>query len=67
MATIREALRDRAVLVTTHRLTDLGDFDRVHVLENGTIMWDGTFEECRTNSGWFRASVEWRLDKAQVD
>ena len=67
MATIREALRDQAVLVTTHRLTDLGDFDRVHVLENGTIMWDGTFEECRTNSGWFRASVEWRLDKAQVD
>ena len=66
MATIRDALRDRAVLVTTHRLTDLGDFDRVHVLEGGTIMWDGTFEECRTNSGWFRASVEWRLDKAQV-
>ena len=67
MATIREALRDRAVVMTTHRLTDLGDFDRVHVLEGGTIMWHGTFEECRANSGWFRASVEWRLDKARVD
>ncbi len=67
MATIRDAFADRAVVVTTHRLTDLGDFDRVHVLEDGTIMCAGTYEQCRENSGWFRASVEWRLDKAQVD
>lgn len=67
LVTIHEATRDRAVLLTTHRVADLRDFDRVHVLGSGTIMESGTFEECRTGSGWFRDAVDWHLDKKQVD
>lgn len=67
MRTIVEATRDRAVLMTTHRLTDLRDFDRIHVLGAGTIMCSGTFEQCLNGSEWFRDAVEWRLDKRRVD
>jgi len=67
MQAIRTATADRAVLMTTHRLTDLRDFDRIHVLSEGTIMWRGTYDQCLMGSEWFRDAVEWRLDKARVD
>jgi len=67
MAAITAATSDRAVLMTTHRLTDLRDFDRIHVLGDGTIMCSGTFEQCLMGNEWFRDAVEWRLDKARVD
>lgn len=67
MQTICAATVDRALIMTTHRLTDLRDFDRIHVLSAGTIMWSGTYDQCLTGSEWFRDAVEWRLDKARVD
>ncbi len=67
MATIHDQTWDRAVLMTTHRLLDLRDFDRIYVIEEGTIMCSGTFTECLNGSSWFRESVAWRLDKAGVD
>lgn len=67
MATIVDATRERALVMTTHRVTDLEAFDRVLVVEAGTIMCSGSYEECREGNGWFRAAVEWRLDKQQVD
>lgn len=53
--------------MTTHRLTDLRDFDRIHVLGDGTIMCSGTYDQCLDGSEWFRDAVEWHLDKAWVD
>lgn len=67
MDAIRAATRDRALIMTTHRLTDLRDFDRIHVLGGGSIMWDGTYEQCLDGSEWFHDAVGWRLDKARVD
>lgn len=67
MATIHDQTWDRAVLMTTHRLTDLRDFDRIHVIDDGSIMCSGTFTECLNGSSWFRESVEWRLDKVRLD
>jgi thiol reductant ABC exporter CydC subunit len=67
MTTIRAATADRAVLMTTHRLTDLRDFDRIHVLGDGTIMCSGTYDQCLTGSEWFRDAVEWHVDKARVE
>lgn len=67
MQAIRAATLDRAVIMTTHRLTDLRDFDRIHVLAGGSIMCSGTYEQCLTGSEWFRDAIEWRLDKARVD
>lgn len=67
MQAIRAATADRAVIMTTHRLTDLRDFDRIHVLSAGTMMWSGTYDQCLTGSEWFRDAIGWRLDKARVD
>lgn len=67
MQAIRAATADRAVIMTTHRLTDLRDFDRIHVLSAGTMMWSGTYDQCLTGSEWFRDATGWRLDKARVD
>jgi thiol reductant ABC exporter CydC subunit len=67
MGVIRAATADRAVVMTTHRLTDLRDFDRIHVLGDGTIMCSGTYDQCLDGSEWFRDAVEWHLDKAWVD
>lgn len=67
MDAIRTATTDRAVVMTTHRLTDLRDFDRIHVLGDGTIMCSGTYDQCLDGSEWFRDAVEWHLDKAWVD
>lgn len=67
MEAIRRATADRAVVMTTHRLTDLRDFDRIHVLGAGTIMCSGTYDQCLTGSDWFRDATEWRLDKARVE
>ena len=67
MRTIHDQTWDRSVLMTTHRLTDLTDFDCIHVIEDGTIVCSGTFAECLMGSAWFRESVEWRLDKARLD
>ncbi len=67
MATIHDEIWGRALLMTTHRLTDLRDFDRIYIIDGGSIMCSGTFVECLMGSEWFRESVEWRLDKARVD
>lgn len=67
LATITAATADRALLMTTHRLTDLRDFDRIHVIEDGRIMCSGTYDECLNGSVWFRDAVGWRLDKSGVE
>ena len=67
MGAIRAATADRAVVMTTHRLTDLRDFDRIHVLGDGTIMCSGTFDQCLTGSEWFRDAVDWHMDKSRVE
>lgn len=66
MQQILVASADRALLMTTHRVTELRDFDRIHVLESGQVVCSGTFDDCLRENAWFRDSVQWRLDKQQV-
>lgn len=66
MMQIRSAAIDRGLLLTTHRLTELADFDRIYVLDEGRIVCTGNFEDCRRENAWFRDSVQWRVDKQRV-
>lgn len=66
LALIMRVTTDKGLVMTTHRLTDLVDFDRIHVLMDGRIVCTGDFETCRANNDWFRDSVQWIMDKQQV-
>jgi ATP-binding cassette, subfamily B, bacterial len=46
-------MRGRTVLAIAHRLSTLGDFDRVVVLQNGQIVEDGSPAELRRQFGAF--------------
>ena len=63
-ATIVAESRDRGLLMTTHLVEDLRDFDRIHVIEHGRITQSGTFAECCSGNGWFAEAVAWRMDKS---
>lgn len=66
LAQILAATVDRGLLMTTHRVTELEQFDRIHVLEGGRVVCTGTFDECLAGNQWFHDSVQWRLDKQRV-
>ncbi len=66
LRTIREVFSERAVVMTTHRLTDLEDATHILVLDAGRVVASGTYEECMESSEWFRDSVLWRLDKSGI-
>ena len=63
---INRATVEKGLLMTTHRLTELAEFDMIHVLENGRIVCSGDYETCRRENAWFRDAVQWRMDKQQV-
>ena len=63
---IQRATLDKGLLMTTHRLTELADFDMIHVLEGGRIVCSGNFDTCLRENAWFRDSVRWRVDKQHV-
>lgn len=48
---MRTALADKTVIMVTHRLNILADFDRVLVLEQGKIVESGTHENLLNNKG----------------
>lgn len=64
MQAIRTATADRAVVMTTHRLTDLQDATRILVLEGGHVACAGDWAHCMAESAWFRDAVQWHLDKS---
>lgn len=66
MSTIRAATRNRALVMTTHRLEDLQDFDRIVVLEAGTVAHIGDFNATVAGNTWFKESLGWRLDKSGI-
>ena len=54
---IRQATRDRATLLVTHRLSAVSHADRVIVLEGGRIVQDGRPDELAGQPGAFSAFV----------
>ncbi|MBS3652145.1 ABC transporter ATP-binding protein [Pseudaminobacter sp. 19-2017] len=51
--------RDRTVIAVAHRLSTLNNFDRILVMEHGSIVEDGTAAELRARAGLFERM--WRL------
>ncbi|MFD8522365.1 ATP-binding cassette domain-containing protein [Streptomyces capillispiralis] len=58
---LRALAKDRAVLLITHRLTNVAVADRIVVLDRGRIVQEGTYERLTREPGLFRSL--WRLQQ----
>jgi ATP-binding cassette subfamily C protein CydC len=59
---VAAAGHDRGVLLITHRLRGLADFDEILVMDSGRIIQRGRPAEVREEPGWFRD--QWLLQDA---
>lgn len=60
-AGLRELAKDRAVLLITHRLTNVAVADRIVVLDQGRIVQEGTYAQLTRQPGLFRSL--WELQR----
>ncbi|WDT90842.1 ABC transporter ATP-binding protein [Streptomyces sp. SCSIO-PteL053] len=58
---LRELAKDRAVLLITHRLTNVAVADRIVVLDEGRIVQEGTYAQLTREPGLFRSL--WELQR----
>jgi ATP-binding cassette, subfamily C, bacterial CydC len=58
MAELRDLMRDRSMLVVTHRLVALETMDEILVLEKGRIVERGTHEELVRAEGLYRRMLD---------
>ncbi|MET9552310.1 ABC transporter ATP-binding protein [Streptomyces sp. NPDC006645] len=58
---LRELAKDRAVLLITHRLTNVAIADRIVVLDEGRIVQEGTYAQLTQEPGLFRSL--WELQR----
>ncbi|GAB2719034.1 hypothetical protein GCM10027072_10110 [Streptomyces bullii] len=60
-AGLRELAKDRAILLITHRLTNVAVADRIVVLDQGRIVQEGTYAQLTQQPGLFRTL--WELQR----
>ncbi|MGW7725030.1 ATP-binding cassette domain-containing protein [Streptomyces canus] len=60
-AGLRELAKDRAILLITHRLTNVAVADRIVVLNEGRIVQEGTYAQLTQQPGLFRTL--WELQR----
>ncbi|MEU9851297.1 ABC transporter ATP-binding protein [Streptomyces sp. NPDC047985] len=60
---LRDLAKDRAILLITHRLTNVCVADRIVVLDQGRIVQEGTYEELTRRPGGLFRSL-WELQRA---
>ncbi len=65
MSTILEALRERTLVLITHRLAGLEQFDRIVVLEGGHVAMQGTHGQLLERGGWY--ADQWHLEAERYD
>jgi ABC-type multidrug transport system fused ATPase/permease subunit len=55
---LRHEYRGRGIVVITHRLHSVVGFDRIVVVEDGRVTAQGTHDEARAASPWYREASE---------
>lgn len=63
--TLATALRDSTLLLITHRLSGLEDFDRIVELQHGRVVAQGTHEQMMSLDGWY--AQQSRLEEERHD
>ncbi|MEU4174839.1 ABC transporter ATP-binding protein [Streptomyces sp. NPDC026589] len=58
---LRELAKDRAILLITHRLTNVAIADRIVVLDKGRIVQEGTYAQLTQSPGLFQSL--WELQR----
>jgi ATP-binding cassette subfamily B protein len=57
-STIKTALKDKIVVLISHRLYNLKMADKIYVMQNGTIVQEGSFDQLIVEEGLFRSMHE---------
>ena len=55
---LNTALKGKTAIIITHRIYESMDFDKIVVLENGTIVEEGTHAELLQNQGYYARMFE---------
>ncbi len=55
---LNTALKGKTAIIITHRIYESMDFDKIVVLENGTIVEEGTHSELLQNQGYYARMFE---------
>ena len=63
---LRELAQGKTVLFTSHRLTNVALADRIVVLENGSVLEDGTQRELLERGGRYAELFRYQQEKYQV-
>ncbi|PNG89565.1 hypothetical protein SMF913_25030 [Streptomyces malaysiensis] len=61
---LRNLARDRAVLLVTHRITNVAVADRIVVLDDGKIVQEGTYAELAQQPGMFKQLLSYQVTSA---
>ncbi|NNE15252.1 MAG: ABC transporter ATP-binding protein [Saprospiraceae bacterium] len=60
-----EELADKTSIIITHRISNLMKFDKIIVLENGSIVEEGTHEELMKNEGYYTQIIKNEFDSTE--